>query len=418
MATKRILVDFNDFIYSVSLALDLAEACTFRDRSRNVGFHAPVPNFSVYNHNFANHSKRTALVSLLISKQLGFEGSRYKNLYLASFMHDIGAVEAFSKCHSDSDFMGEHSEFGANIIKKLPIDSVISEYIRYHHENNNGSGPKGLAGNEIPMESHIIHLADMFELMYNSEAPYWVQKDKIREWISSSKGTLFAADAVDAFIAASESERFWLDAENIESEPEVLSRISPPVDTPMSLNTIKDISLVFAAIIDKKSSFTHEHSMGLSDYAERFALRYGFDGEKSVKFKIAALLHDLGKLSVPNSILDKPGKLTAEEFAVIKSHTYYTKLILEKIKGMEEIAHWAANHHETLRGTGYPEGIGADMLSLESRIIAVCDIYQALTEARPYREGMQKGNALKIIDSLVDRGDIDAKIVRDLKELI
>ncbi|HOM43859.1 MAG TPA: HD domain-containing phosphohydrolase, partial [Bacillota bacterium] len=105
-------------------------------------------------------------------------------------------------------------------------------------------------------------------------------------------------------------------------------------------------------------------------------------------------------------------------YSIFKSHTYYTKLILGNISGMEEITPWAANHHETLRGTGYPEGIGAERLCQKSRIMAVCDVYQALTEDRPYRNGMKKEKALGIIDSMVKIGNLDADIVKDLKEII
>jgi len=223
---------------------------------------------------------------------------------------------------------------------------------------------------------------------------------------------------VDAFMEACKPERFWLDIENINTNSDVLTRMHPPIQAPMSLSIIKKIAVVFAAIIDKKSAFTHEHSIGLSNHASLFSKYYGFDKETTMKMKIAALLHDIGKLSIPNHILDKPGKLSAEEFNIIKSHTYYTKLILGKIRGMEDISLWAANHHETLRGTGYPENIGADQLCHKSRIMAVCDIYQALTEARPYRDGMPKEKALNIIDSMVEVGNIDASVVIALKEIV
>jgi HD-GYP domain-containing protein (c-di-GMP phosphodiesterase class II) len=134
--------------------------------------------------------------------------------------------------------------------------------------------------------------------------------------------------------------------------------------------------------------------------------------------KIAALLHDIGKLAIPNHILDKPGRLSTNEYSIIKSHAYYTKLILGNISGMEEIAPWAANHHETLRGTGYPEGIGEERLCHKSRVLAVCDVYQALTEDRPYRDGMKKEKALEIIDSMVEIRNLDASVVKDLKEII
>jgi putative nucleotidyltransferase with HDIG domain len=192
----------------------------------------------------------------------------------------------------------------------------------------------------------------------------------------------------------------------------------PPIQTPMSLSTIKNIAKVFAAIIDKKSTYTHEHSIGLSNHVSSISKYYGFDEDTITKMKIAALLHDIGKLSIPNHILDKPGKLSVQEFNTIKSHTYYTKLILGKIQGMEDIANWASNHHETLRGTGYPEGLGAEQLCHNSRIMAVCDIYQALTEARPYRDSMTKEKAFSIIDSMAEVGNIDASVVKALKEIV
>ena len=418
MDINNTYIDFNSFINSVSLSLDLAEACALRDKNKRVNFDVSVPGFNVHRHNFANHSKRTALVSLYIAKKLGYDDTRLKNLYIAACSHDIGAVEAFMQSHQDSSFIYEHSEFGSNIVKKLPLDRVIARFIKFHHESWDGSGPNGLAGDNIPEESQIIHLADMFELIYNCEKPYWLQRDNIIEWIKAKQGKFFSKNIVDAFMEACKPERFWLDIENTNSNSDVLTRMHPPIEAPVSLSIIKDIAFVFAAIIDKKSAFTHEHSVGLSNYASLFSAYYGFDTETSTKMKIAALLHDIGKLSIPNHILDKPGKLDKEEFNIIKSHTYYTKLILGKIRGMEDITTWASNHHETLRGTGYPESIGSDQLCLKSRIMAVCDIYQALTEIRPYREAMPKEKALGIIDSMVAVGNIDSGVVKALKEIV
>ncbi len=411
-------IDFNSFINSISLSLDLAEACALRDRNKKISFDVSVPGFNVQRHNFANHSKKTALASLYIANKLDYDDTRLKNLYIAACSHDIGAVEAFTESHQDSNFIYEHSEFGSSIIKKLPLDSSISRFIKFHHENWDGSGPNGLQGSDIPEESQIIHISDLFELVFNAEKPYWVQRDHIIDWIKSKQGKFFSPHIVDVFMEACKPERFWLDMENISTSSDVLTRMHPPIQAPMSLSIIKDIAVVFAAIIDKKSAFTHEHSIGLSNYAFLFSKYYGFDEDTTIKMKIAALLHDIGKLSIHNHILDKPGKLSVEEFNIIKSHTYYTKLILGKIGGMEDIAIWAANHHETLRGTGYPESISADQLCQKSRIMAVCDIYQALTEARPYRDSMSKEKALSIINSMVEAGNIDASVVTALKEIV
>lgn len=418
MDTNNTYIDFNSFINSISLSLDLAESCALRDKRKKVAFDVPVPGFNVQKHNFANHSKRTALVSLYIAKKLNYDDTRLKDLYIAACSHDIGAIEAFMESHHDSSFIYEHSEFGSNIIQKLPVNKKISKFIKFHHENWDGSGPNGISRSDIPEEAQIIHLADMFELIFDGDKPYWVQKDHIIEWVKSKQGRFFSQYIVDAFLEACKPERFWLDYENLGTNPDVLERMHPPIQAPVSLSIIKKMAVVFAALIDKKSAFTHEHSIGLSNYASLFSKYYGFDEDTTMKMKIAALLHDIGKLSIPNHILDKPGKLDKIEINIIKSHTYYTKLILGKIEGMEEITHWAANHHETLRGTGYPESIGADRLCQKSRIMAVCDIYQALTEARPYRDPMPKDRAVKIIDSMVEIGNIDADIVKALKEII
>ncbi len=418
MSNEIFLIDFAKFVSSISLALDLAESCTFKDSNKKIDFEVTIPGFNVYKHNFTSHSKKTALISIFIAKALGYKASRLDNLYIAAFLHDIGAVDAFCSCHENKSFITEHSDFGAKIVKCLPVDPYISDIIRFHHEHFDGSGFNKLDKYNIPEESSIIHVADMFELMYDENLPSMIQREKILSWLKETRGRLFSPDVVDALLSIAKSDRFWLDIENINTDTDILDRMQPLISTPVSLDKLKDIALVFAAIIDKKSKFTHQHSVGLTNHAERFSQYYGFCEEKKTKMEIAALLHDLGKLSVPNHILDKPAGLTKEEYTIIKSHTYYTKLILQKINGMEEIAAWAANHHETLRGSGYPERIGSEELSLESRIIAVCDIYQALTEDRPYRPGMPKEKAVSIIESLVEKGDLDAEVVKTLKEII
>lgn len=411
------VLDFNKFISSISLALDLAESCVFSDSKLRSHHVKAFSDLDVKNHNFTAHSKKTALIAIHLSKRLGYQGSKLNNLYIAAFLHDIGAVDALSFCHTDIDFIYEHCEFGSNIIKKLPINIDISPFIRYHHENFNGHGPFGLHGNEIPQEAQIIHMADFFELIYNKDAGA-MQRELILNWFKAQRGKMFDTYLIDVLIDLAETERFWMDLENIDRDPDVLERIRPKIYTPMSLHQLEDISSIFAAIIDKKSAFTHRHSFGLADNTSKMSSAYNFDAQKTEKMRIAGLLHDLGKLAIPNHILDKPGKLTKEEYSIIKSHTYYTRLVLDKIDGIQDICDWASNHHETLRGTGYPEALDSSKLSLESRILAVCDIYQALIEDRPYRPGMSKDKIFLIIDNMVDIGNIDSSVVEMLKQIV
>jgi HD-GYP domain-containing protein (c-di-GMP phosphodiesterase class II) len=127
--------------------------------------------------------------------------------------------------------------------------------------------------------------------------------------------------------------------------------------------------------------------------------------------RIAGFLHDLGKLAVPTEILEKPGKLTPEEFTVIRSHTYYTYRILDTLDDFDTINTWGAFHHERLNGKGYPFHHTGDVLSLGSRIMCVADVFTAITENRPYRAGMSLSDALTVLRTMAGSNSLDPEIV-------
>ncbi|MDF2544855.1 MAG: metal dependent phosphohydrolase [Herbinix sp.] len=194
----------------------------------------------------------------------------------------------------------------------------------------------------------------------------------------------------------------WLDL-GVYDIHTLLAPLIPDQNIEIYMDELEQISRAFAVIIDKKSAFTHHHSLKISERAFKMAQALGYDEKKCRKMKISGYLHDIGKLIVPNSILDKPDKLTKDEMLLIKKHPYYSKFILKQIKGFEDIAEWGPNHHENLTGTGYPEGISGSQFTEESQIMAICDIYQALTEDRIYRSGMSHDDAVIIINKLVDK---------------
>ncbi|MCL2182131.1 MAG: HD domain-containing protein, partial [Chitinispirillia bacterium] len=140
---------------------------------------------------------------------------------------------------------------------------------------------------------------------------------------------------------------------------------------------------------------------------------YNFDPATRTKTYLAAAMHDLGKLATPNEILDKPGKLTPEEFNTIKAHVKGTYDILSGITGFEDVCGWASNHHEKLDGTGYWFGKGAQELDFVSRLLACTDIYQAVCEDRPYHPGRTHADTMPILQDMAAKGFIDAGIVKD-----
>jgi HD-GYP domain-containing protein (c-di-GMP phosphodiesterase class II) len=141
---------------------------------------------------------------------------------------------------------------------------------------------------------------------------------------------------------------------------------------------------------------------------------YGFDAERKTKLTIAADLHDIGKLAVPNAVLDKPSTLNAAEMELVKPHTYYTRKTLESITGFEDITEWASNHHEKLDGTGYPYGFNGVRLDFESRLMACIDIFQALTEERPYRQPLDHDTVSRIMLDMASKGGIDQQITHSV----
>ena len=144
----------------------------------------------------------------------------------------------------------------------------------------------------------------------------------------------------------------------------------------------------FAAIVDAKSPFTADHSRRVAGYAVRIGEALGLDSMQKTRLWQAGLLHDLGKLGVPNLILVKPGKLTDDEWETIRRHPEWTARILADLPALADVRRVAAAHHEKLDGSGYWRGLGESQLSLEMRVLAVADIFDALTAERPYRRGM------------------------------
>lgn len=179
----------------------------------------------------------------------------------------------------------------------------------------------------------------------------------------------------------------------------------------LSFSQIKALADFFARIVDYKSPFTSTHSIGIAVDAEMLARHMGFDEETAQKMYLAGALHDIGKVAIGNEILEKPERLTEDEFKTMKHHAAYTYYILSGVDNFEEIRDWAAFHHERLDGSGYPFGKSAADLNTQERMMACIDIYQALTESRPYKQGMPHEKAYGILRDMAGKGWIDAGIV-------
>uniref|UniRef100_A0A7C5V6C4 HD domain-containing protein n=1 Tax=Caldicellulosiruptor owensensis TaxID=55205 RepID=A0A7C5V6C4_9FIRM len=353
------------------------------------------------------HAPKVTYISLQLSHILGLKPLEKKKIYYAAFFHDIGITVAdkkFITSHIDPDLAKNHCLLGHEFLQKLPLDKDIAEFVKYHHEFYNGSGAFGYDHSITPFVSQIINFADQIDIVLDFSNPYYQQIDEITNWVLKKKGVLFNPIIVEAFLELTQKDRFWLDLYNPHLR-QIVMALSPEDEVYFDIEQMLKFSEAISLLIDNKSPFTHVHSQQLSQTVYTIAKIMGLNSEMANKLKIAGYLHDIGKMVVPNEILNKEGKLTKEEFYIIKSHPYYTKLILSQIPAFkDDIANWAGNHHERIDRSGYPEKLGKDELSLLDRIVGICDVYQALIEDRPYRRGLPQSTALTIISDMVKSG--------------
>jgi HD-GYP domain-containing protein (c-di-GMP phosphodiesterase class II) len=284
-------------------------------------------------------------------------------------------------------------ERGANIVRMLDFPEDSSQAILALDEHWDGRGqPLGLKGEEIPLSGRILGLAQTAEVFFCTAGVAGVYEMALRR-----RGTWFDPDLVDALCSFRDDAAFWngLAADDVQ---EHVTRLAPDEQRLRLDDTRLDrVAQAFASIIDAKSPWTYNHSTGVAEIAHGIGTLLGLSASALRDLKRAALLHDVGKLGVSSLILDKPGKLTDDEFAQMRRHSHYTEQILGRVDALRHVSELACSHHERLDGKGYHRGLTAEDLSTTARILPVADIYQALSADRPYRSGMSPEQALGIM---------------------
>ena len=288
-------------------------------------------------------------------------------------------------------------ERGATIASDLGFSHRTARAIYSLDEHWNGRGhPCNLKGQEIPLLSRILSLCQTLEV-FNAAAG----KEIAFRVIEKRSGRWFDPALVRAAADLKSDETLWriLSDSDAAAAHDLAIELEPKNENNcVDENRLTAICEGFASVIDAKSPWTFQHSMGVTRAAVGIAQQLALPAKDQMMIRHAALLHDIGKLSVPNSILDKPGKLSDQEFAIIKQHPYFTQRILKKIPSFQRLAFIAGAHHERLDGSGYFMNLDADSLPIEARIIAVADVFDALSAARPYREAMPLDKAFSIMD--------------------
>ncbi len=386
---QTMLIDFHNLLVSLSMALD---------------FHGQ---------GLMRHHVRVALIAEQIARKLAMKEKEIDNLVSAALIHDLGAdtfKEKSRLVQFEVNNPENHCRRGYHLTASSTLLKPLGEIILYHHDRWDGKNNSGLKGDSIPLASRIIHLADRIDVLIKENRYILSQRQRILYKVKSLSGSVFDRMLVDVFQELSLRESFWLDLVHPRADFILKTKLHS-FQTNVTAEDLISISEVFAQVIDGKSRFTHLHSRLVAGVAEQMAVLAGFTAEKCTAMRVAGLLHDLGKTAIPEEILEKPGRLTEEEYSIIKSHTYYTYRILEMLDNFEEIKCWAAYHHEKLNGRGYPFRIAAEGLDDGSRILAVSDVFAALIEDRPYRQGLPRHKVEQILLEKTENLELDRRWV-------
>lgn len=371
-----------------------------------------------------NHGKRVAYLSILIGHELGINKYDLPYLAAAAILHDNALTEYIEEeakkgkrifQNKELIELRRHSVIGEENVKCIPFYSHIENAILYHHEHADGSGSIGKKEEDTPIFAQIIHISDQVDAKWDLSRVDENKYKEVLKFIKNQSNVLFSEKVVHAFEQSCSLEEM-MKMKNEVIDQSLLQKMPPQLED-YSTEEVKGIAHMFAEIVDYKSEFTSRHSIGVAEKALKMAEFYHYDKDTQDRIYFAGAIHDIGKLVIDTDVLEKPDKLTDEEFIYMKNHAYYTYEILNSIRGFEDICRWASYHHEKLNGKGYPFGKTGEELDEKERLMGCIDIYQALTEKRPYMDGMSHEESINIMRDMAQNNFIDLKIVEDIDEV-
>lgn len=353
------------------------------------------------------HSWRVSIFASEMAKSISPE--ERKNIFYASLLHDIGYLALpqhithyiFTKEDAVTDpIVLSHPIIGTEIVSQIPNLSTAARFILNHHEWYNGKGyPFGRQRNEIPKGAQIILLADQLDFLIRDGVIRGI-KD-IEDILPSWANERVSSQLIDEALPVLKNEALLREAISKDTVNESFNRVrkeTGEIDIPTSLDAIGITCEVFSHLIDTKHPSMIGHSKRVSVFCLLIALAMNLDHDEITKLKWAALLHDVGKLSISKSLINKPGALTPQEYETVKLHSIFTREILETVTDFKEIANLAGSDHERYDGKGYPKGLKGKEIPLSAMIIAIADAFDAMTSDRPYRKAMSSKNACKEIE--------------------
>lgn len=354
----------------------------------------------------AGHNTRVGFLTCEVGKIMNISAPLRQTITIAGLLHDVGALPL--RVSSD-DLVYERNRDGHSIAgERLLLNCAplygVSESVRHHHTPWKKLDPQ----NAQHRLAALLGLADRVDVFVHSYTDSRTLFAKLHEHIRHGAGTHFCplhAEAMDTLLEDKDlCERILHDKKSL--VPQCQEKLEP-----ISMNDARDFSRFMGHVIDSRSPFTATHSVGVAQTACVLSRLAGIDEKALNAIYIAGMLHDIGKLDIPLRILEKAGPLTRDEAAVMSSHASLSEEWLNAIPGFEKVSRWGALHHERMNGSGYPHGHRAETLELPSRVMAVADVFTAITEDRPYRLGMPLKKAMEILNTMAHT-HLDPELVK------
>ena len=361
----------------------------------------------------AKHGKRIASLCTAMGRYVGMNDDALSALTTCALFHDNALTEyVLSELPGDEQDMNLllHCRYGQRNIGTLPLKSDSDGFILYHHERADGKGPFNKKEGEFPLGAEFIAIADMVDVDNHLQRISLDSLPVLRKKIAAQAGTRFTRRAAEAMLHV-------LNSDMLSSLREDRIEETVAKAIPVWVVNIEDtisLAVLAARIINYKSIYTMDHSTKIADITWIMSGYYQFDHKLRAQIYLASALHDIGKLKTPTDILEKPGRLNENEFALIKDHANCTYELLKNIVGFESVCKWASNHHEKLDGSGYPFEKKENELDFVSRLLACADIYEAVSAKRPYHSRRNHKETMTILYDMAQKGLIDERIVKDL----
>lgn len=367
------------------------------------------------------HGHRVAYIAYRCAQKLNWSDEKAQFAYALGLIHDCGVSELKERQDLLSQLVPNNTSVhcikGYELLKACRPLAAMATPILYHHTWWRDLAELNSVSRSDKQFASLIFLADRLDsFRANSDLDSYGNltpqcKRDIAADLQANQGIMFETTQVSAMLELIECDDFWFSMEPryIEALSDGFSHL-PFFSVRIGLDESIEVAELFGKIVDAKSSFTYQHSLHVAQLAEFLGVQLGYSTHTTRMLYLAGLIHDIGKLNTPSRILHKPGKLTDEEYTCIKRHATDSRYVLQSMFANSKIIHWAANHHERLDGSGYPLGLLAKDLDEPSRLIAVMDVFQALTQSRPYRAGLSLEKAIAIIAELVEQDKLDAEV--------